>query len=86
MRSATLLLIAFSFGLVPATSAPASVQDAAICLMAAERVDAGEALTETEKQEAHEACISALAATGSITQKQQFQDADVLITGTRHKF
>lgn len=66
--------------------APASVQDATLCLMTAERVDAGETLTDAEKAEAHEACIRALSATASVIQKHQFQEADFAITGKHHTF
>ena len=64
----------------------ASTLDAANCLTAAEQVDAGETLSPKEKKEAHEACLRALAATGSVIQKYQFQEADFLITGKRDAF
>jgi hypothetical protein len=81
------LTAGFCFGLLIFTaSASASVQDATLCLMTAERVDAGEALTGAERQEAHEACIRALSATASVIQKHQFQEADFAITGTHHKY
>ena len=57
--------------------------DASLCLITAERVDAGETLSGAERQEAHEACLKALAATGSVVQKYQFQEADFTITGKR---
>jgi hypothetical protein len=68
------------------TSLPANVvaqDEASLCLITAERVDVGETLSEAERQEAHEACLKALAATGSVVQKYQFQEADFAITGTR---
>jgi len=76
------------FGLcVASVTAPrASAQDADVCLVTAERVDAGEKLSEAEKNAAHEACLRALSATGSVVQKYQFQEADFAITGTRHEF
>jgi hypothetical protein len=40
----------------------------------AKRLDAGEKLSE--KNAAHEACLRALSATGSVVQKYQFQEAD----------
>ena len=64
-------------------AATASTQDAAHCLLTAERVDDGEILDEAEKTDAHEACLRALAATASVVQKYQFQEADFLITGQR---
>ena len=66
--------------------ANASTLDAANCLTAAEQVDAGETLSVKEKEEAHEACLRALSATGSVVQKYQFQEADFLITGKRDAF
>jgi hypothetical protein len=75
----------FSLGLLGFAPA-ATAQDADLCLSAAERVDAGEKLTDAEKKEAHEACLRALSATGSVLQKYQFQEADFAITGTHHKF
>lgn len=66
--------------------AHASTLDAANCLTAAEQVDAGETLSAKEKKEAHEACLRALSATGSVIQKYQFQEADFLITGKRDTF
>jgi hypothetical protein len=57
--------------------------EASLCLITAERVDAGETLSAAEREEAHQACLAALAATGSVVQKYQFQEADFAITGTR---
>ena len=57
--------------------------DASLCLITAERVDAGETLSGAERKEAHEACLKALAATSSVVQKYQFQEADFTITGKR---
>jgi len=67
-------------------SVPASLfaqDDASLCLVTAERVDAGETLSEAEREGAHEACLRALAATGSVVQKYQFQEADFAIIGAR---
>lgn len=66
--------------------AEASALDGSSCLEAAEMIEAGEALSETEKEKAHQACRRALEATGSIVQKQQFEEADFAITGQRHKY
>jgi hypothetical protein len=72
--------IALALGLA-SPSATASTQDATLCFLTAERVEAGETLDEAEKKEAHEACHRALAATGSVVQKYQFQEGDFAITG-----
>ena len=76
-------LFAFALAILPA--AVSAQDDASLCLLTAERVDAGEALTDTEREEAHEACLRALAATASVVQKYQFQEADFAITGTRER-
>lgn len=76
---------AFGLGLA-SLSALASTHDATICFLTAERVDAGETLRDAEKKEGHEACVRALSATASVVQKHQFQEADLAITGTHHKF
>lgn len=74
-------IIAVGLASLPAT---VSAQDeASLCLITAERVDAGETLSAAEREEAHQACLAALAATGSVVQKYQFQEADFAITGTR---
>jgi hypothetical protein len=64
---------------------PVLAQDADLCLYTAERVLNGEPVEEKEKNDAHEACLQALAATGSIVQKYQLQEADFAIMGTRPK-
>lgn len=64
---------------------PAFAQDAGLCLYIAERVLDGEPVEDKEKREAHEACLQALAATSSIVQKYQLQEADFAIMGTRPK-
>jgi hypothetical protein len=64
---------------------PTLAQDAGLCLYTAERVLDGEQVTDEEKRAAHEACLTAIAATGSIVQKYQLQEADFDIMGTRPK-
>lgn len=71
---------------VAGMAAPATAQDADICLVTAERVSAGEEVSPSERNRAHEACLRALSDTASVVQKYQFQEADFAITGTRHKF
>jgi len=77
-RSAVIAL-----GLASLPQTLSAQDDASLCLITAERVDAGETLSGAERKEAHEACLKALAATGSVVQKYQFQEADFAITGTR---
>ena len=72
-----------ALGLVTLPASVLAQDDASLCLITAERVDAGETLSEAEREEAHQACLAALAATGSVVQKYQFQEADFAITGTR---
>jgi hypothetical protein len=64
---------------------PVFAQDVGLCFSTAERVLNGEQVADEEKREAHEACVSALAATGSIVQKYQLQEADFAIMGTQPK-
>ena len=64
----------------------ASASDGNLCLSAAERVDDGEDLSPAEKQEAHDACRRAIAATSSVVQKYQFDEANFAITGQRHAY
>ncbi len=77
----------FAFGLgLMGLVAPASAQDADLCFLTAERVEAGEEIDAAEKQSAHEACLRALSATASVVQKYQFQEADFAIMGVHPKF
>ena len=78
-RSLTLLTI---FGLSIAFSArPALAQDIEICFATADRVANGEQLAAEDKRAGHEACQRALAATSSVVQKYQIQEADFDIMG-----
>lgn len=56
------------------------------CFAAAERIEAGETLSPTEREEAHQACRRAISVTASVLQKYQFDEADFVITGKRHKY
>jgi hypothetical protein len=75
-----LMLIGSALLLASAPSR-ASVQDAQLCFATSDRVADGEAVTEDEKRAGHEACQRALAATASIVQKYQLQEADFDIVG-----
>lgn len=88
-RAMPLAIVALALVALALVSLPASISaqdDASLCLVTAERVDAGETLTGAERNEAHAACVRALSATASVVQKHQFQEADFTITGTHHKF
>lgn len=85
MPAKCLLLFALVGTAAAFLAAPASAQDADICLVTAERVAAGEELPADEKTKAHEACLRALSDTASVLQKYQFQEADFEIMGTRPK-
>ena len=67
-------------------AAPASAQDAALCLATAERAERDEKLSNAEKQAAHEACVRALSDTASVVQKYQLQESDFQIMGVHHKY
>lgn len=68
---------------VPALASPA---DGNTCFAAAERIEAGESLSPAEREEAHQACRRAISLTASVLQKYQFDEADFVITGKRHKY
>ena len=64
-----------------AMSAPALAQDMQLCFAASDRVKDGETLADTEKNQAHAACLRAFSDTSSIVQKYQLQEADFDIIG-----
>ncbi len=59
----------------------AGAQDIDTCFAIADRVTSGEAVSAAEKEAGHKACQAALAATASIVQKSQIQEADFAIVG-----
>jgi hypothetical protein len=59
------------------------VQDAQTCYAVAGRLSAGEAVGETERNEAHEACKRATSGTSSIMDKYHLQQADMVITSDK---
>jgi hypothetical protein len=59
----------------------ARAQDIDTCFAIADRVASGETVTAADKEAGHKACQAALAATASIVQKSQIQDADFDIIG-----
>jgi hypothetical protein len=75
----TLLLVLF--GLAVALPAAARAQDIDTCFAIADRVASGQEVTEAEKEAGHKACQAALAASSSVVQKSQVQDADFDIIG-----
>jgi hypothetical protein len=60
---------------------PALAQDMEICFATADRMANGEKVEAVDKQAGHEACQRALAATSSVVQKYQIQEADFDIVG-----
>ena len=60
---------------------PAHAQDIEICYATADRVANGENISSEEKAAGHEACQRALAATSSMMQKPDIQEADFDIVG-----
>ncbi len=80
------LFVPVAFVLALGWSAGAAfAQDINICYATADRVTNGETVSDEDKKAGHEACQRALAATGSVVQKYQFQEADFDILGTRPK-
>jgi hypothetical protein len=78
-RSLSLLTL---LGLPLAVQAtPALAQDIEICFATADRLANGEKVAPEDKRAGHEACQRALAATSSVVQKYQIQEADFDIVG-----
>jgi hypothetical protein len=59
----------------------ARAQDIDTCFAIADRVASGENVPAADKEAGHKACQAALAASSSIVQKSQIQDADFDIVG-----
>ena len=74
-----ILIVGFCF-VIAFCIVPAHSQDIEICFATADRMVNGEIAPEA-KAAGHEACQRALAATSSIMQKQQIQEADFDIVG-----
>jgi hypothetical protein len=84
MRKALVPLIAFAMALaLGVTSAFAG--DIDVCFVTADRIARGEQVSDADRKAGHEACQRALAATASLMQKQDIQEADFDILGTRPK-
>ena len=82
MRARYLTLAAFVVALLALEARPAHAQDIEICFATADRVaGGGEQVSAADKEAGHKACQAALAATSSIVQKSQIQDADFDIVG-----
>ncbi len=64
---------------------PAHAQDAQLCFSAADLVKMGSKLNDADKQQAHDACLRALAESSNVVQKYHLQEADFDIMGTRPK-
>jgi hypothetical protein len=63
----------------------ARAQDIDLCFTVADRVADGQQVSDADKHAGHEACQRALAATASVVQKYQIQEADFDILGARPK-
>lgn len=59
----------------------ARAQDVDTCFAIADRVATGQEVTAADKEAGHKACQAALAASSSVVQKSQIQDADFDIIG-----
>ena len=68
-------------GVALALPAVARAQDIDTCFAVADRVARGEEVTAADKEAGHKACQAALAASSSVVQKSQIQDADFDIVG-----
>jgi tryptophan synthase alpha subunit len=81
MRARYPTLAAFVVAMLALEARPAHAQDIEICFATADRVAGGEQVSAADKEAGHKACQAALAATSSIVQKSQIQDADFDIVG-----
>ena len=81
MRARYPTLAAFVVAMLALEARPAHAQDIEICFATADRVAGGEQVSAAERETGHKACQAALAATSSIVQKSQIQDADFDIVG-----
>ena len=81
MRARYPTLAAFVVAMLALEARPAHAQDIEICFATADRVAGGEQVSGADKEAGHKACQAALAATSSIVQKSQIQDADFDIVG-----
>jgi hypothetical protein len=66
-------------------ASPALAQDAQLCFSTADLVKMGNKLSDVDKQQAHDACLRALAESSNVVQKYHLQEADFDIMGTRPK-
>jgi hypothetical protein len=66
-------------------ASPAHAQDAQLCFSTADLVKMGNKLNDAGKQQAHDACLRALAESSNVVQKYHLQEADFDIMGTRPK-
>ncbi len=76
-----LVLLTVVAALLALKASGAGAQDIDTCYATADRVANGEAVSAEDKRAGHEACQAALAATSSVVQKSQIQDADFDIVG-----
>jgi hypothetical protein len=67
--------------IVTAGTGLARAQEIETCFATADRVANGDPVSAEDKAAGHKACQAALAATSSIVQKSQIQDADFDIVG-----
>jgi hypothetical protein len=79
VRSSLCLAILGLAAALPAAAARS--QEIDTCFAVADRVARGEEVTAADREAGHKACQAALAATASIVQKSQIQDADFDIIG-----
>jgi hypothetical protein len=77
LRSLYMAAIA-ALAAVPAGAAPG---DITACLAAADKVQAGNSLSEPERSAAHEACRRALSDSSNVVMKYHLQEADFDIMG-----
>ena len=81
MSARSLILLAVFTLALAFNAGPARARDIDTCFATADRVADGEPVSAEDKRAGHEACQRALAATSSVVQKSQIQEADFDIMG-----
>ena len=81
MLARHLILLTLAIAMLAVGARVARAQDIETCFATADRVANGDRVSADDKKAGHQACQAALAASSSIVQKSQIQDADFDIVG-----
>ena len=81
MFARPLMVLTLVAAMLAAGTGFARAQDIEVCFATPDRMANGDTVSIEDKEAGHKACQAALAATSSIVQKSQIQDADFDIIG-----